>query len=165
MVVRWLRLSLALGLLLAAYVVAPATLGTHAEPLVRLTAVATLLAATAGVMVRQLRLSLDDTERHVDGLVLAVTLFTLVFAQVFHVLEQRHPGQVEGLETKVDALYFTLSTMLTVGYGDVHATGQAARLLVIVQMVLDVVLVAAAAAMLSARVRRAAAARRGDARP
>lgn len=39
------------------------------------------------------------------------------------------PGQFVGLETRTDALYFT---MATIGYGDIHATGQLARILVIV---------------------------------
>jgi voltage-gated potassium channel len=52
------------------------------------------------------------------------------------------------LHTRTDALYFTLSTLTTIGFGDVHAVGQVARVLVIVQMIFDVVFVAAVAATL-----------------
>ena len=61
------------------------------------------------------------------------------------------------LETKTDALYFALTTLATVGFGDVHAEGQIARTLVIIQMVFNVVvLTRAAQALLASRaVRRA----------
>jgi voltage-gated potassium channel len=39
--------------------------------------------------------------------------------------------------TRTDSLYFTVTTFSTVGYGDITATSQAARLLVTVQMILD----------------------------
>ena len=61
-----------------------------------------------------------------------------------------------GLHTRLDSLYFTMTTLTTVGYGDIHATGQTARALVLVQMVFNVVFVAAAATLLSARIREAA---------
>ena len=41
----------------------------------------------------------------------------------------------------MDALYFTMSTIATVGFGDVHATGQAARVVVTLQIFLDLIFV------------------------
>jgi hypothetical protein len=52
------------------------------------------------------------------------------------------PRQMAGLSTRTDALYFTLSTMTTIGYGDVHAEGQVARALVCGLIVFNVVVVA-----------------------
>ena len=72
-----------------------------------------------------------------------LTLITLGFASTYVVLNDR-PGQISGISTKVDALYFSVTTLSTVGYGDIHATGQAARLAVTVQMVIDLVFIAAA---------------------
>jgi hypothetical protein len=157
--VRWVRLASALVLVLSAYALVPLSSPVHAGSLLRLSGVLLLLVGAAAVMVRQLRLSAFDGERHVDGLVLAVVIMTVTFALTFCLLEHRDPGQVAGLDTKVDALYFTASTILTIGYGDVHAEGQAARVLVLVQMVFDIVFIASAATMLTSRVRRAASAR------
>jgi hypothetical protein len=57
-----------------------------------------------------------------------------------------------------------MSTVLTIGYGDVHAHGQLARGVVLVQMVFDVVVLAAGATTLTARVKRTAASRAADRR-
>ncbi len=39
--------------------------------------------------------------------------------------------------TRTDSLYFTVTTFATVGFGDITATSQTARLMVTVQMILD----------------------------
>ena len=41
--------------------------------------------------------------------------------------------------TRTDSLYFTVTVFATVGFGDIIATSQTARLLVTVQMILDLV--------------------------
>jgi len=76
--------------------------------------------------------------------VLVILLISLVisFSLVFYLVNDADPGQVAGLSTRTDALYFTLSTMTTVGFGDVHAEGQVARALVCGLIVFNVVVVA-----------------------
>ncbi|WP_133697024.1 ion channel [Mycobacterium sp. BK086] len=46
--------------------------------------------------------------------------------------------------SKVDAVYFTISTATTTGMGDIHPVSAAARMVVTVQMVLSLFLIAAA---------------------
>ena len=85
---------------------------------------------------------------------LLVTVF--FFAEAFYLLA-RMPGQVVELRTKTDALYFTLTTLSTVGYGDVHAVGQLARVAVIVQIVFDLSFLGTAVAVASGIIRTRAA--------
>jgi len=118
-----------------------------------------LLGGTVALLVRQTRLTVADRDRRVDGLLAAVGLAVAVFAFSFYALDVHRPDEVEGLRTRLDALYFTGSTMLTVGYGDVHAAGQTARALVVVQMAFDVVFLATAGAVLTTRARDSAARR------
>ena len=80
--------------------------------------------------------------RTVPALVLLLCLMVFAFSLSFYLMERVNPASFDGLHTRVDALYFTLVTMATVGYGDVHAEGQGARLLVIGLIVFDVVIVA-----------------------
>ncbi|MET0952655.1 MAG: potassium channel family protein [Aeromicrobium sp.] len=157
--VDWLHRTAVLVLLVMVYFIVPTSADTRASVLGRVVVVVLLLTVTAWIVVRQLRLAVLDGDRRIDGLVLAVVVMTLSFAMVYYVLELRHHGEVVGLETRLDALYFTVSTILTVGYGDIHAEGQAARTLVLVQMVFDVVFVATTAAVVSSRVRDVATTR------
>jgi hypothetical protein len=41
------------------------------------------------------------------------------------------------MSTRIDAVYFTVTTLSTVGFGDVHAVGQAARLVVTGQILVN----------------------------
>jgi len=72
----------------------------------------------------------------------------------------RLPGQFVDLHTKTDALYFTISTIATVGFGDVHAAGQLARAAVTVQIVFNLVFLGAALTMISGFLRERARSRR-----
>jgi hypothetical protein len=61
--------------------------------------------------------------------------------------------QFSGLRTRLDALYFTMVTLSTVGFGDVTATGQAARAVVVVQIVYNFVFLTTGASALVQQMR------------
>ena len=150
---RWVRLIGLVLLLLALYFAVPVETDPYGGPVLRTVLAALILAALAAAVIVQVRLSLADEDRHLDGLIAAIAAVWIVFALAFYLLAIHQHGQVDGLETKLDALYFTASTMLTIGYGDVHATGQLARGMVLIQMLFDVVFVAIAVATLNARLK------------
>ncbi|MBR7504001.1 ion transporter, partial [Mycobacterium tuberculosis] len=80
--------------------------------------------------------------RHDTNLPLLILLFVLVaaiFSAVFFVIAINRPGEFDGITTRIDALYFTLTTMTTTGYGDITAVGQLARVLVSAVFVFDLV--------------------------
>lgn len=81
---------------------------------------------------------------------LVATLIALIaslifFALTYDQIAYSDPTQFVGIQTFVDSLYFTLATTLTVGYGDIHAAGQLARIMVIIQMIFTVIVLAASA--------------------
>ncbi|MFI7431467.1 potassium channel family protein [Micromonospora sp. NPDC049836] len=80
---------------------------------------------------------------------LAVTLIAglLVFALADYVVANTRPDEFVGLRTRVDALYFALTTLTTVGYGDVHAQGQVARVVVCGQMIFSIGVLATGASI------------------
>lgn len=82
------------------------------------------------------------------------------FAEAYYLLAAT-PGQLTDLRTKTDALYFTITTMSTVGYGDVHAAGQLARVAVTLQIVFDLFFIGTAVAV-AGGILRTKAARRGS---
>jgi voltage-gated potassium channel len=161
---RWLRLGGACGLAVVVYFVVPASPRLPASAIVlrSLAAVGALVLLALGV-VWQLRRSMEHGFDHrIDGLVVFLVIVVMAFSLGFYLMSAQNPDQLEGVSTRVDALYFTMSTLTTVGYGDAYAKGQAARVLVVVQMVFNLVLVATAAAVLSARIRAAATKRIQD---
>jgi voltage-gated potassium channel len=156
---RWAHLGLILAAVVAVYFVTPISRDLQRNTLVRILVAILILALMAAGVVRQLRRHLDDTDRRVDGLIVSITVVMAVFSLSFFTLEQRDPGQFVEMDTRLDALYFTVATAASVGYGDVHAAGQAARALVLVQMVFNVIFIGTAVALLSSRVRAVANAR------
>lgn len=75
-------------------------------------------------------------------------LSILVFATAYQGLAQ-HPGEVDGIATRLDALYFTLVSLATIGYGDITPRGQAARLVTVLQILYTFVFLTAAATSLT----------------
>jgi voltage-gated potassium channel len=115
-------------------------------------------AAVAVAAVRERRTShlegpvVADAHRitHLVAIVLwAIALFALVYARLAGI-----PGEFAGLATRLDAFYFTFTTLATVGFGDVHASGQTARLVVTVQIAFNLVVLALAAQVLVTALRR-----------
>jgi hypothetical protein len=125
-------------LLTTAYFTIPfGVLGPHHRILswVILTGLLTLLAV--GMVVTTNRVLTDTSGRYRHpglGILLLSWAAILVFAACYWAMATRQ-GQFVGLQTRLDALYFTGVTMATVGYGDVHPSGQAARAVVLVQLV------------------------------
>lgn len=64
-------------------------------------------------------------------------VFIFLMSGLVYVLQK---DQTEGIENYVDALYFTVSTLTTTGYGDISMTGMWGRLLAVVIMVLGLTL-------------------------
>ena len=131
--------------LLIAYYAFPVKWTGNSPGVVALSILGTVggVALVGSMMVRELG-HVRRGEHGRGARVLAMMLILLVMAAslTFFLLNQISPDEITGLETRTDALYFTLSTMATVGYGDVHAEGQVARALVCVLIVFNVVVVA-----------------------
>jgi voltage-gated potassium channel len=129
--------------------------------LLTLVGVVVLAWAIVGQVRRQVTHSADE---NLHSLLMLFGLVVVVFAFGYYLLEEHSSGQFAGLVTRTDALYFTLSTMTTVGFGDVHAQGQIARSLVTLQLLFDVVFVAALVSTVAGTLRgRAENASRKDA--
>ncbi|WP_073924590.1 potassium channel family protein [Streptomyces sp. CB03911] len=98
------------------------------------------------------------------GLAFLIMLSMVTFSAGYFVLSR--DNQFDGLHTRLDAFYFTVITLSTVGYGDITPSGDEARVVVILQIFYNFVFLAAAAGSLSNRVRSQISARaRGSHRP
>ena len=79
--------------------------------------------------------------RAVGALATSAPLFLLLFAGTYFVTSGISASNFNEPMTRTDALYFTVTVFATVGFGDIVAMSQGARLLVMGQMVVDVIIV------------------------
>ncbi len=94
------------------------------------------------------RLLMAGEQARIRGLVLLLTLTVLFFSWADDSVAAL-PGQFADLHDKTDALYFNISTLATVGFGDVHPVGQLARAAVTLQIVFNLVFLGAALSMIA----------------
>ena len=89
-----------------------------------------------------------------EALGLVFPLYLLVFASTYYVLERASAANFSEALTRTDALYFTVTVFSTVGFGDIVAKSEVARIVLIVQMLGDLALLGAGARVLLGAVRR-----------
>lgn len=141
--------------MVVAYFLVPVERGTDPGALVvRGTITAAGVFAAFQLISRQVRRQLETEGSPLSGLLLAIVAAVLIFALVDYVVAISSPREFDGLNTRVDALYFALTTLTTVGFGDVHAQGQLARVLLCIQLVFNVAVVAIAASILTRQIDR-----------
>ncbi|HKH06637.1 MAG TPA: potassium channel family protein [Acidimicrobiales bacterium] len=109
------------------------------------------MTAVIPLLVRRIRAVLATDKpvaEAIAALIMTSTLIVVGSASAYFSLESSRPGQFRGLETKLDAVYFAVVVMSTIGFGDIAPTGQAARLLATLHIVVTVSLVGAAVRLL-----------------
>jgi hypothetical protein len=77
--------------------------------------------------------------RALEGLLVAVPLFILLFATTYYLMGRAEPKDFTEALSRTDALYFAVTVFSTVGFGDISPKGEAARLVVAGQMILDLI--------------------------
>lgn len=132
--------GIALGLV-ALYALLPLQ-GPHwwIGALVGLAAIGAIVPITA-YRVHRIRESEYPNIDAVEALLVLFTALVIGFGALYLTID-RNGGQFAGMETRIDAVYFTVTTLSTVGFGDITAVGQTARIAVVFQIVLDFSLLA-----------------------
>lgn len=87
----------------------------------------------------------------IQWLLSALFALVLLFALGYAALAVQLPGQFVGLENRTDALYFSVTLVATVGFGDIHPAGTAARLLATTHMVFNLIYLGTAIRVLVGR--------------
>jgi voltage-gated potassium channel len=101
------------------------------------------------------RLLRAGEQARIRGLVLLLTVTVLFFSWADESVAAL-PHQFAELSNKTDALYFNVTTLATVGFGDVHAVGQLARAAVTLQIVFNLVFLGTAVSVITSYFRRRA---------
>ena len=100
-----------------------------------------LLVGLVAFQVRSIIRSRFPALRAVEALATSVPLFLLLFAGSYLVLSTISARSFGQSLTHTDALYFTVTVFSTVGFGDITAKTEAARLVVTSQMIADLLII------------------------
>jgi voltage-gated potassium channel len=92
--------------------------------------------------------------RAAETLGFIVPLYLLLFASTYYLMERASAANFTQPLTRTDALYFSVTVFTTVGFGDIAAKSETARVALIVQMLADLALLGAGARVLLGAVRR-----------
>jgi len=98
----------------------------------------------AAVMARLIRsiIRAEHPElRAAEALAVAVPVLIIVFAFTYLSVSEANPATFSQPLDRISAVYFTVTVISTVGFGDIVAKTDGARLLVTIQILLDLVLV------------------------
>ena len=76
-----------------------------------------------------------------EALATSLPLFLLLFAAAYVVMATNSASNFSQPMTHTNALYFTVTVFATVGFGDITAKTEAARLVVTGQMITDLIIV------------------------
>ena len=97
-----------------------------------------ILAVVTALQLRVTSRSARPALQAVQALATTIPLFLLLFASAYVIMAGASPVNFNTHPlTRTDALYFTVTVFSTVGFGDITAASQSARLVVTVQMLLD----------------------------
>jgi voltage-gated potassium channel len=113
-----------------------------------------LLIGLVALQVRSIIASPFPGLRALEALATSVPLFLLLFASTYVVMATISASNFSQPMTRTNGLYFTVTVFATVGFGDITAKTEAARLLVTGQMIVDLVILGLGARVILGAVTR-----------
>jgi voltage-gated potassium channel len=128
--------------LLVLYALVPAAGRSGAGALVGLIIGLVVFVALIGWQIRAIARAEHPVARAVEVIALALPMLMVVFAFTYLSISRADPGSFSEHLDRIDAIYYTVSTISTVGFGDIAAESSAARILVTIQMLFDLALIA-----------------------
>ena len=141
--------------ILVAYCVLPLANGPGTGSIVRTAIAGLVVIAVAGWEVREVSRSSRPRIRAIDAIAVSAATMIVAFASSYLNLAARDPAAFSERLDRTNALYFTMTTLTTVGYGDIVPLSQPARIAVMVQMLFDVAVIGTTAKVIIGTARRA----------
>ena len=123
-----------------------------------------ILLAVSVWQIRAIMRSDQPGLRGIEGLAIIAPLYLILFAAAYFLMARADPSSftVEGL-TRIDTLYFTTTVFSTVGFGDISPASEPARVVAMIQMILNLIVLGAGVKLLTAAVQRGRASKAADA--
>jgi voltage-gated potassium channel len=142
------------GTMVAVYVTAPLDQRPTGAIAVRLLLELLVLVVVLGWQIRSVGRSPHPTLRGVEAVAVSAPLLVLAFAATYVAIDSSSPGSFTEALSRLDGAYFAVTVLSTVGFGDIVPLSEAARSLVMSQMIVDLVFVGLVVKVLVGAVRR-----------
>ncbi|MFG2487619.1 potassium channel family protein [Streptomyces virginiae] len=135
----------------------------HLLPVDSAFTVTTVLALVAGIaavavllarQIHRIRLAPLPGLKAMEAMAITVPLFGLLYATACFLMEHSAPDSFREPLSRTDGLYFAMTVFSTVGFGDITARSEPARLLTTGQITLNLLLLGVAARLLANAVQR-----------
>ena len=155
-----LRAAATATVLVVLYFVLPIEHRAHQAVALRL---GVALALFVAILANEIRLiSTHDRPmlRAAVAMATIIPLFLVMFAWIYLTLSRSDPAAFGGPLDRVSALYFTVTVFSTVGFGDITAKTDPARLVVTFQMLTDLAVIALVVRLIFGAATRAVARKR-----
>jgi hypothetical protein len=141
LVLALLRALLTATVLVALYYLLPLDAEWRLSSALRMVMGLALFVAVLIWQIRKVLTSRHPGLRAIEALAVTLPLFLLLFASTYFLMSVNGSGTFsEEHLSRTDALYFAVTMFATVGFGDITATSQGARVMVTFQMLLDLVI-------------------------
>jgi hypothetical protein len=153
--------GLCLAGLLAAYYTVPIEPHPHASVWWRLAIGIGIVAVVLSHEINAILRHHQPMRRAIIALAVILPLFVVMFSWLYLTLSRSDPASFNTVMNRTKSLYFTITVLSTVGFGDIVPKTDPARLVVAVQMVLDLALFAVVVRLILGAASRAVS-RRND---
>jgi membrane-associated HD superfamily phosphohydrolase len=111
------------------------------RPTIMLTVGITVVLAMLYLQYRQITSARYPMVRAAVAICIVIPFFLVVFSMMYLAMSASSPSSFSQHLDHVRALYFTITTFSTVGFGDITPTSDVARMVVSTQMLLDLALI------------------------
>jgi voltage-gated potassium channel len=125
--------------LFAIYYLLPLDHSARATTIIELAVGIAAVVAVVAWQIREISRSHHPNLRATEALAFTATLYLLLFATAYYLMDRAFSSTFTQALTRTDAVYFATTIFTTVGFGDITAKSEAARLVVTAQMLLDLV--------------------------
>ena len=156
-----LRATISISVLFTAYFLMPARRAGHGSDVPWLVVELCVFAVVVAVQVPAIIKAKHPILRATEALAILVPVYLLIFARIYLSSSLHDPSAFTRSLDNVTALYFTVTVFATVGFGDIVAETDSMRMLVTVQMLLNLVILGAVIRLLASAARRGVAQRGG----
>ena len=150
----FLRATIGVAVMLLAYGFLPLSAATNEELILRIVIAGIVIGAVLFWEIRVISRSEFPQLRAADALVNGITLLVVVFASIYLSMSRASEAAFSEPLDRIGAMYLTVTTLSTVGFGDVVAKSSSARVTVMIQMVFNVAFIGLAVRWIAFTARR-----------